>query len=77
METIRVYKEQQNQNIQKLEKLLKTINEGQEFGVEVDSSMVKRIETGIEKCQEDKLKVALIGGFSEGKTSIAAAWNEK
>lgn len=77
METIRVYEEQQNQNIQKLKKLLKIINEGHEFGVEIDSSMIKRIETGIEKCQEDKLKVALIGGFSEGKTSIAAAWIEK
>ena len=27
--------------------------------------------------ETNKLKVALIGGFSEGKTSIAAAWLEK
>ena len=27
--------------------------------------------------QDGKLKIALIGGFSEGKTSIAAAWLEK
>nr|WP_187427645.1 LeoA/HP0731 family dynamin-like GTPase [Treponema phagedenis] len=39
--------------------------------------MLKKIEHAISDVQSEKLKVALIGGFSEGKTSIAAAWLDK
>ncbi len=31
----------------------------------------------MENVADQKLKVALVGGFSEGKTSIAAAWIDR
>nr|WP_274610469.1 LeoA/HP0731 family dynamin-like GTPase [Rhodospirillum rubrum] len=39
--------------------------------------MLRKIEHVGEGLAGEKLKIALIGGFSEGKTSIAAAWMER
>lgn len=66
---------------EKLINLLKELQEfllkGKELDIEIDEKMIKKIERSLEKIEDEKLKVALIGGFSEGKTSIAAAWLEK
>ncbi|CCB80402.1 hypothetical protein HBZC1_14160 [Helicobacter bizzozeronii CIII-1] len=61
-----------------LDRLLDFIKEG--LGIE-KSMQVKLVEGGWEEKiehakQHGKLKVVLVGGFSEGKTSIAAAWLE-
>lgn len=76
METIKKYQENQQQIINKLNILLDYLTAGEEFGVKLDNNLKDKIHTAIEKTKQDKLKVALIGGFSEGKTSIAAAWVE-
>ncbi len=38
---------------------------------------MSKLTTALKNSEEKTLKVALIGGFSEGKTSIAAAWLER
>lgn len=53
-------------------KLLDFLAEGESAGVSIDAALKEKLHQSI--AGNDKLKVALIGGFSEGKTSIAAAW---
>jgi GTPase SAR1 family protein len=77
METVEKFKEQQQQTISVLKQLLVFLRDGEQFGVETDPKFKNKLETGIKTTETDKLKVVLIGGFSEGKTSIAAAWAGK
>jgi len=77
METINEFKKQQAQTVNVLKGLLCFLQEGEEYGVEVDPKYKLKLKSGIKATSDEKLKVALIGGFSEGKTSIAAAWSEK
>jgi hypothetical protein len=77
METLDAFKAQQAKTVDLLKKLLNFLHEGEQFGVDIDPRFVKKLQTGINETASEKLKVALIGGFSEGKTSIAAAWAEK
>ena len=53
-------------------KLLDFLLQGEEAGVSIDSALKLKLQRP--SGENEKLKVALIGGFSEGKTSIAAAW---
>lgn len=53
-------------------KLLDFLAQGEAAGVFIDPALKEKLQHSI--AGNEKLKVALIGGFSEGKTSIAAAW---
>lgn len=50
---------------------------GESLGVDIDNNLKTKLLNATTDVENNKLKVALIGGFSEGKTSIAAAWLEK
>lgn len=54
------------------DKLLNFLAQGEAAGVSIDPVLKEKLQQSISG--NKKLKVALIGGFSEGKTSIAAAW---
>lgn len=54
------------------DKLLDFLAQGETAGVSIDPALKEKLLQSI--AGNEKLKVALIGGFSEGKTSIAAAW---
>lgn len=54
------------------DKLLDFLAQGEAAGVSIDPALKVKLQQSI--AGNEKLKVALIGGFSEGKTSIAAAW---
>lgn len=73
-ETLKNHQDHQTKVIQLLSKLEGFIAEGSEFGLEVSSDIKNKLSHSLQNLQGDKLKIALIGGFSEGKTSIAAAW---
>ena len=60
-----------------LDNLLLVLKEGKELGVDIEPEYITKIEKSIDENEDKKLKVVLIGGFSEGKTSIAAAWLEE
>jgi len=46
-------------------------------GIDVSNSILK-LDKAIQLVQSDKLSIALVGAFSDGKTSVAAGWlNEK
>ena len=75
METAEEFKVQQERTLETLKKILDFVKEGQNFGIEVDEKLIQKIESDIAETKKQKLKVALVGGFSEGKTSIVAAWS--
>ena len=75
--TVNKFKEQQSNSVKVLESLKIYLENGEKIGVDIDDSLIKKLNNAINELETKKLKVALIGGFSEGKTSIAAAWIEK
>ncbi|GMB92749.1 LeoA protein [Helicobacter bizzozeronii] len=74
--TLAIFQEQVEQARGILHKTQAFLQEGEELGVKIDPAWKNKIKEAMQT-QGSKLKVALIGGFSEGKTSIAAAWLEK
>lgn len=57
--------------------MLDFIHTGERYGIKIEESLKDKIHNAMENVAGQKLKVALVGGFSEGKTSIAAAWIER
>ncbi len=76
-ETLKQFKENQKRNQENLNKLLDFIQTGEKYGISIEDSFKDKIRNAIGNVADQKLKVALVGGFSEGKTTIAAAWIEK
>ncbi|GAA8065063.1 hypothetical protein JP0576_02330 [Helicobacter pylori] len=76
-ETLEQFKRNQKRNQEILQKLLDFVHTGEEYGIKAEESLKDKIHNAIKNVAGQKLKVALVGGFSEGKTSIAAAWIER
>ena len=76
--TVEKFKEQNRKIAQLLYKLKEFVAKGEKLGVVVDRNIDEKLERITNLIGgEARLKIALIGGFSEGKTSIAAAWMER
>ncbi|GAA8106620.1 50S ribosome-binding GTPase [Helicobacter pylori] len=76
-ETLEQFKRNQKRNQENLKKLLDFVKTGEKYGIEIEESFKEKINSAIQSANDQKLRVALVGGFSEGKTSIAAAWIER
>ncbi|WQV00233.1 50S ribosome-binding GTPase [Helicobacter pylori] len=76
-ETLEQFKRNQKRNQEILKKLLDFVHTGEEYGIKVEDFLKDKIRNAMENVAGQKLKVALVGGFSEGKTSIAAAWIDR
>ncbi|MDU9765562.1 LeoA/HP0731 family dynamin-like GTPase [Helicobacter pylori] len=76
-ETLEQFKRNQKRNQEILKKLLDFVQTGEKYGIKVEESLKDKIHNAMENVGDQKLKVALVGGFSEGKTSIAAAWIDR
>ncbi len=57
--------------------MLDFVHAGEKYGIKVEESLKGKIRNAMKDVAGQKLKVALVGGFSEGKTSIAAAWIDR
>lgn len=75
--TLKSFKAQQASALTLLDRLQVFLGQGVQAGVPIDPALSSKLQNVISSVSGEKLKVALIGGFSEGKTSIAAAWMEK
>jgi GTP-binding protein EngB required for normal cell division len=75
--TLGAFKAQQSQALEVLQKLQAFLQQGEDAGIQIDSNLKAKLHSAIRNVADDKLKIALVGGFSEGKTSIAAAWMER
>ncbi|WP_305874957.1 LeoA/HP0731 family dynamin-like GTPase [Helicobacter pylori] len=76
-ETLGQFKKNQKRNQEILKKLLDFVHTGEKYGIKVEESLKDKIHNAIKNVAGQKLKVALVGGFSCGKTSIAAAWIDR
>ncbi|GAA7482033.1 hypothetical protein ckin122_01860 [Helicobacter pylori] len=76
-ETLEQFKKDQKRNQEILKKLLDFVHTGEEYGIKVEESLKDKIRNAMKDVSGQKLKVALVGGFSCGKTSIAAAWIDR
>ncbi|RVZ36170.1 labile enterotoxin output A [Helicobacter pylori] len=76
-ETLEQFKRNQKRNQENLKKLLDFIHTGEKYGIHIEESLKDKIRNAMENVADQKLKVALVGGFSCGKTSIAAAWIDR
>ncbi|GAA8358863.1 50S ribosome-binding GTPase [Helicobacter pylori] len=76
-ETLEQFKKDQKRNQEILKKLLDFVHTEEEYGIKVEESLKDKIHNAMENVAGQKLKVALVGGFSCGKTSIAAAWIDR
>ncbi|QEF35983.1 labile enterotoxin output A [Helicobacter pylori] len=76
-ETLEQFKKDQKRNQEILQKLLDFVHTGEEYGIKVEESLKDKIRNAMKDVSGQKLKVALVGGFSCGKTSIAAAWIDR
>nr|BCI58642.1 LeoA protein [Helicobacter pylori] len=76
-ETLEQFKRNQERNQEILKKLLDFVHTGEEYGIKVEDSLKDKIRNAMENVAGQKLKVALVGGLSCGKTSIAAAWIDR
>ncbi|GAA7302915.1 50S ribosome-binding GTPase [Helicobacter pylori] len=76
-ETLEQFKRNQKRNQENLKKLLDFIQTDEKYGIQIEESLKDKIHNAMENVVGQKLKVALVGGFSEGKTSIAAAWIDR
>ncbi|WP_120832633.1 LeoA/HP0731 family dynamin-like GTPase [Helicobacter pylori] len=76
-ETLEQFKKNQERNQEILKKLLDFVHTGEEYGIKVEDSFKDKIRNAMENVAGQKLKVALVGDFSERKTSIAAAWIDR
>ncbi|MCC9007535.1 LeoA/HP0731 family dynamin-like GTPase [Pseudomonas putida] len=75
--TLKTFKAQQASALTLLDRLQDFLGQGAQAGIPIDHALIGKLQNVINSMSGEKLKVALIGGFSEGKTSIAAAWMEK
>lgn len=75
--TLNTFESQKAQALKVLELLTHFIDEGVDLGVNMHPELLEKLGKARRDIKDEKLKIALIGGFSEGKTSIAAAWLEE
>ncbi|WP_120904310.1 LeoA/HP0731 family dynamin-like GTPase [Helicobacter pylori] len=76
-ETLEQFKANQKRNQEILKKLLDFVHTGEKYGIKVEESLKDKIRNAMKDVSGQKLKVALVGGFSCGKTSIASAWIDR
>lgn len=73
-DTLNTFNARQARALELLKNLEEFLRDGETVGVPMEPALSSKLKSAIASLADEKLKVALIGGFSEGKTSIAAAW---
>jgi hypothetical protein len=76
-QTLKSFKERQAGTLKVLNELQAFLAQGEAFGIDADPNVKAKLDGAIRSMEDEKLRVVLIGGFSEGKTAIAAAWLER
>ena len=68
MKTVDYFKDQKERTISLLTRLKVYVEKGELFGI-TDDDLLDKLNRAISDSKNKKLKVVLIGGFSQGKTS--------
>lgn len=73
MEPLKNFLVQKQQIISHLEKMLNWVREGKHLDLDIEETE-RKILNVLEGVKSEKIRVALVGAFSEGKTTVAASW---
>ncbi len=73
MEQFKQFSVEKQTVVETLQKLGGILNELQGMGVEVKADLAK-VADALKAIESDVLRIALMGAFSDGKTSVVAAW---
>jgi GTPase SAR1 family protein len=73
MEQFKQFNAKKADVVASLKALQRSIEELSGLGLEVESDIIK-VRKAIEDVQADALRIALLGAFSDGKTSVVAGW---
>lgn len=76
-QTVESFQQHQAKTLTILQNLQAFLSQGEMFGIEADQRLKDKLAGAISDVQGGKLRIVLVGGFSEGKTAIAAAWLER
>jgi GTPase SAR1 family protein len=73
MEQLKQFEDEKQNTICTLEELRKILLELRDIGMDVQADLEK-IDSAVVAIKDDVLRIALLGAFSDGKTSVIAAW---
>jgi predicted GTPase len=73
MEQFKQFNVEKQAALNGLEQLRTVLNELGEMGADVESELHK-LDSAVQAVESDILRIALLGAFSDGKTSVIAAW---
>ncbi|MGL5216205.1 MAG: LeoA/HP0731 family dynamin-like GTPase [Aeromonas hydrophila] len=73
MEQFKQFNAEKQTALKGLEQLRAVLDELGEMGADVGSELQK-IDSAVQAVESDVLRIALLGAFSDGKTSVIAAW---
>ena len=73
MEQFKQYNLQKTDVISQLSQLKDLVVQLDEVGID-SADVIQKIENSIDNVKEDTLRIALLGAFSDGKTSVIAGW---
>lgn len=73
MDQLQQFESQKQHTLKTLDDLRKILIELGDIGMDVEADLAK-IESAVSSVQDDVLRIALLGAFSDGKTSVVAAW---
>lgn len=73
MEPLKSFLDQKEQIISNLEKMLNWVREGKHLDLDIEETE-RKILNVLVGVKSEKIRVALVGAFSEGKTTVAASW---
>ncbi|MEE1950357.1 LeoA/HP0731 family dynamin-like GTPase [Pseudomonas alcaligenes] len=73
MEQFKQFNVEKQAALKGLEQLRAVLDELGEMGADVGSEL-KKIDSAVKAVESDVLRIALLGAFSDGKTSVIAAW---
>jgi GTPase Era involved in 16S rRNA processing len=73
MEQFKQFNVEKQAALKGLEQLRAVLNELGEMGADVDNEL-RKIDSATKAVESDVMRIALLGAFSDGKTSVIAAW---
>ena len=73
MENFEIFAEKKAAVLQTLQELKEILDDLGAAGIDVADDLA-RLRSAVESAQGDVLRIALLGAFSDGKTSVVAGW---
>ena len=73
MEHFKSYELEKSKLLEKIAKVKQNISQLNEIGIDTTDS-IKKLEETVQSVNNETLSIALIGSFSDGKTSVIAGW---